>query len=144
MKIDTGIMGGSYAEIGVRARELEALGYDGLMTAETAHDPFLPLAIAAEHTERIELATGIAVAFARTPMVTRVHGQRPAARARSGRFILGLGSQIKPHIEKRFSMPWSHPAAPHARVHPRDARDLGVVERRREARLPAASSTATR
>ena len=48
-----------------------------------------------------------------------------------GRFILGLGSQIKPHIEKRFSMPWSHPARAHARVHPRDARDLGVVERRR-------------
>ena len=80
------------------------------MTAETAHDPFLPLAIAAEHTERIELATGIAVAFARTPMVT-AYTANDLHRASNGRFILGLGSQIKPHIEKRFSMPWSHPAA---------------------------------
>jgi probable F420-dependent oxidoreductase len=110
VKIDTGIMGGSYAEIGTRARELEALGYDGLMTAETAHDPYLPLAIAAEHTERVELATGIVVAFGRTPMVT-AYTANDLQRASGGRFILGLGSQIKPHIEKRFSMPWSRPAA---------------------------------
>ena len=70
VKVDTGVFASTFAEIGVRARELEDLGYDGLMTAETAHDPFLPLAIAAEHTERVELATGIVVAFARTPMLT--------------------------------------------------------------------------
>ena len=109
MKVDTGIMAPSLTEVGVRAKELEDIGYDGLLTAETAHDPFLPLAIAAEHTERIELGTGIAVAFARTPMLT-VYTANDLQRASGGRFIIGLGSQIKPHIEKRFSMPWSHPA----------------------------------
>jgi probable F420-dependent oxidoreductase len=109
MKVDTGIMAPSLAEIGPRAKALEAQGYDGLITAETAHDPFLPLAIATEHTERIELGTGIAVAFARTPMLT-AYTANDLQRNSSGRFILGLGSQIKPHIEKRFSMPWSHPA----------------------------------
>ncbi len=110
MKVDTGIMAPSLTEVGARAKELEDIGYDGLLTAETAHDPFLPLAIAAEHTERIELGTGIAVAFARTPMLT-AYTANDLHRASGGRFILGLGSQIKPHIEKRFSMPWSHPAA---------------------------------
>ena len=109
MKVDTGIMAPSLADIGARAQELEAMGYDGLLTAETGHDCFLPLAIAAEHTRRIELATGIAVAFARTPMVL-AYTANDLQQASGGRFILGLGSQIKPHIEKRFSMPWSHPA----------------------------------
>jgi len=109
MKVDTGIMAASLGDIGRRAKELEDFGYDGLITAETAHDPFLPLAIAAEHTERIELGTGIAVAFARTPMLT-AYTANDLQRASDGRFILGLGSQIKPHIEKRFGMPWSHPA----------------------------------
>src|SRR5262245_9779704 len=80
------------------------------MTAETAHDPFLPLAIAADHRARVELAAGIVVACARSPMVT-AYTATDLQRASNGRFILGLGSQIKPHIEKRFSMPWSHPAA---------------------------------
>src|SRR5579862_7677831 len=109
MKVDTGIMAGALEDIGVRARELEELGYDGLITAETASDPFLPLVIAAEHTERIQLGTGIAVAFARTPMLT-AYTANDLQRHSKGRFTLGLGSQIKPHIEKRFSMPWSHPA----------------------------------
>ena len=69
MKVDTGVMAPSLSDIGPRARELEELGYDGLLTAETGHDPFLPIVLAAEHTERIELGTGIAVAFARTPMM---------------------------------------------------------------------------
>jgi probable F420-dependent oxidoreductase len=102
-------MGGSPSEIGRRAKELEDLGYDGLLTAETGHDAFLPLALAAEHTERIELGTGISVAFARTPMVL-AYTANDLQLMSNGRFILGLGSQIKPHIEKRFSMPWSHPA----------------------------------
>ena len=110
MKVDTGIMAGALDEIAVRARELEDLGYDGLITAETGSDPFLPLVIAAEHTERIELGTGIAVAFARTPMLT-AYTANDLQRHSKGRFFLGLGSQIKPHIERRFSMPWSHPAA---------------------------------
>jgi probable F420-dependent oxidoreductase len=110
MKVDTGIMGGGLADVARRARELEDIGYDGLLTAETAHDPFLPVAVAAEHTDRVELGTGIAVAFARTPMLT-AYTANDLQRMSDGRFIMGLGSQIKPHIEKRFSMPWSHPAA---------------------------------
>jgi probable F420-dependent oxidoreductase len=110
MKVDTGIMAGALEDIAIRARELEEIGYDGLITAETASDPFLPLVIAAEHTKRIELGTGIAVAFARTPMLT-AYTANDLQRHSKGRFFLGLGSQIKPHIERRFSMPWSHPAA---------------------------------
>ena len=109
MKVDTGIMAGALEDIAIRARELEDIGYDGLLTAETGSDPFLPLVIAAEHTKRIELGTGIAVAFARTPMLT-AYTANDLQRHSKGRFFLGLGSQIKPHIERRFSMPWSHPA----------------------------------
>ena len=143
MKVDTGIMAPSLDDIGPRARELEELGYDGLLTAETGSDPFLPLVIAAEHTERIELGTGIAVAFARTPMLT-AYTANDLQRHSKGRFFLGLGSQIKPHIEKRFSMPWSHPARAHARVHPRDAGDLGVVDGRHASSTSGATSTRTR
>jgi probable F420-dependent oxidoreductase len=102
-------MAASLGDIGPKARELEEFGYDGLLTAETGHDAFLPLAIAAEHTDQIELGTGIAVAFARTPMVL-AYTANDLQQMSGGRFILGLGSQIKPHIEKRFSMPWSQPA----------------------------------
>ncbi len=91
------------------AVEAEAAGYGGLWSAETAHDPFLPLVLAAEHTERIQVGTGIAVAFARNPMTLATTANDLQTMTR-GRFMLGLGSQIKPHIEKRFSMPWSHPA----------------------------------
>ena len=110
MKVDTGIMAGALEDIATRARELEDIGYDGLITAETGSDPFLPLVIAAEHTERLELGTGIAVAFARNPMTLANIGYDLQAFSR-GRFRLGLGSQIKAHIEKRYSMEWSHPAA---------------------------------
>ena len=92
------------------AKRLEAQGYDGMVTAEIANDPFLPLALAAEHTERIQLMTSIAVAFARNPMTLANIGNDLQAFSK-GRFILGLGSQIKPHITKRFSMEWSKPAA---------------------------------
>ena len=92
------------------ARRAEDDGFDGLWAAETSHDPFLPLLLAAEHTERIQLGTGIAVAFARNPMTTAVLGNDLQTYSQ-GRFLLGLGSQIKPHITKRYAMPWSHPAA---------------------------------
>src|SRR5690349_2909154 len=110
MKVDSGVMAASLGDIAARAQELESLGYDGLLTAETSHDPFFPALIAAEHTERIEIGTGIAVAFARNPMNLASIGY-DLQQFSEGRFILGLGSQIKAHIEKRFSMPWSHPAA---------------------------------
>jgi probable F420-dependent oxidoreductase len=108
MKVDGGI-GVQLASAGEDARRAEQAGYDGIMTAETAHDPFFPLLLAAGATERIELMTSIAVAFARNPMTLANIGYDLQAYS-EGRFILGLGSQIKPHIEKRFSMPWSHPA----------------------------------
>lgn len=109
MKVDGGIST-DMRRAGRQAKELEDAGYSGGWTAETSHDPFLPLTIAAEHTERLELGTSIAVAFARNPMLLANIGWDLQAFSR-GRFILGLGSQIKPHITKRFSMPWSHPAA---------------------------------
>ena len=92
-----------------KARELEELGFDGLMDAEIAHDPFMPLALAAHHTDKIELSTSIAVALARSPMVAANIAHDLNAYSK-GRFTLGLGSQIKPHITKRFSMPWHGPA----------------------------------
>ncbi len=92
------------------AMRAEEDGFDGVWCPETAHDPFLALALAAERTERVQLGTGIAVAFARSPMTTAVVAN-DLQRMSQGRFLLGLGSQIKPHIEKRYSMPWSHPAA---------------------------------
>jgi probable F420-dependent oxidoreductase len=110
MKVDGIMMTPDLGSVGERTRRMEALGYDGLITAETQNNPFLPLTLAAEHTERLDLATGIAVAFARNPMDLAHIGHDLQAYSQ-GRFILGLGSQIKPHIEKRFSMPFSHPAA---------------------------------
>ena len=109
MRIDGGI-GGDLRGVGKAARVLEEQGYDGLWSAETAHDPFFPLLLASQDTERVELGTGIAVAFARNPM-NLAHIAWDLQAASGGRFLLGLGSQIKPHITKRFSMPWSHPAA---------------------------------
>ena len=109
MKVDSGI-GLDLAGVARDARDREEAGYSGIWTAETNHDPFLPLVLAAEHTEHIELGTSIAVAFARNPMLLANLGHDLQTFSK-GRFILGLGSQIKPHITKRFSMPWSHPAA---------------------------------
>ncbi|HEY2428143.1 MAG TPA: LLM class F420-dependent oxidoreductase [Acidimicrobiales bacterium] len=108
MKVDGGI-GGDLAKAAAAARRVEEAGYDGAWSAETQHDPFLPLLIAAEHTERLELGTGIAVAFARNPM-TVAQTAWDLQTFSGGRLMLGLGSQIRAHIEKRFSMPWSHPA----------------------------------
>lgn len=96
--------------VGDRAADLERRGFAGAFTAETSHDPFLPLVLAARATERMDLGTSIAVAFARNPM-TLAHTARDLNEYSEGRMILGLGSQIKPHITKRFSMPWSAPAA---------------------------------
>ena len=91
-------------------RRLEEIGYDGAFSFEAKLDPFLPLVLAAEHTEKLRLGTAIAIAFGRNPMnlANLAHGLQTIS---GGRFILGLGSQVQPHIEKRFSMPWSKPAA---------------------------------
>lgn len=108
LKVDGGIPN-QLARAAQAAGALEAQGYDGGWTPETSHDPFLPLLLAAEHTTRLEVGTNIAVAFARNPMIVANIGWDLQAYS-EGRFILGLGTQIQPHIEKRFSMPWSHPA----------------------------------
>jgi probable F420-dependent oxidoreductase len=91
------------------ARAAEAAGYDGLTTAENKHDPFLPLAVAAVGTERIGLATSVAIAFPRSPMVV-ANASWDLQVASRGRFVLGLGPQIRPHNERRFSTAWSAPA----------------------------------
>jgi len=90
--------------------ELEARGYDAAFTAEINSDPFFPLVLAAEHSRTIQLTTAISVAFARNPM-TVANLAWDLNQYSKGRFTIGLGSQIKPHITRRFSMPWSHPAA---------------------------------
>ena len=111
MKVDGGLgLTPDIEAIAANARAQEAAGYDGVWTAETSHDPFLPLVVAAANTERLELGTAIAVAFARNPMLLANIGWDLQAMS-NGRFNLGLGSQIKPHITKRFSMEWSKPAA---------------------------------
>ena len=110
MIVDGGIPTDNLAAVPAKAKRLEALGYHGAVTAETSHDPFFPLLLAAEHTEKIQLVTSIAVAFARTPMNLANIGHDLNSFSK-GRFVLGLGSQIRPHVTKRFSMPWSKPAA---------------------------------
>jgi probable F420-dependent oxidoreductase len=86
----------------------ERLGLGALWVAETRHDPFLPLALAANATSRIELGTAIAVAFPRSPTIM-AHTAWDLARLSHGRFILGLGTQVKAHIERRFGVPWEAP-----------------------------------
>ncbi|MDA0789038.1 MAG: TIGR03617 family F420-dependent LLM class oxidoreductase [Proteobacteria bacterium] len=108
MKVD-GHLTADWHEIPEHIRKLEAEGYDGAGSAEMNHDPFFPLLLAAEHSEKIEIQTGIAVAFARSPMILANLGHDLNAYSR-GRFTMGLGSQIRAHITKRFNMPWHAPA----------------------------------
>jgi alkanesulfonate monooxygenase SsuD/methylene tetrahydromethanopterin reductase-like flavin-dependent oxidoreductase (luciferase family) len=97
-------------DAGVVFPRFEEIGYDGAFSFEAKHDPFLPLVLAAEHTKSLRLGTAIAIAFARNPMnlANLAYGLQVIS---EGRFVLGLGSQVRPHIEKRFSMSWSRPAA---------------------------------
>ena len=90
--------------------QLEAIGYDGAFSFEAKHDPFLPIAVAAEHTKTLRLGTAVAIAFARNPM-NLANLAWGAQLLSEGRFLLGLGTQVRPHVEHRFSMPWSKPAA---------------------------------
>ena len=107
LKIDRGIPS-ELARVPGIVTELERAGYDGCWTGELDHDPFLPVLLAAEHSSRLEVGTSIAVAFARNPMTVANLGWDLQTYS-EGRFNLGLGSQVQPHIERRFSMPWSHP-----------------------------------
>ena len=96
-------------DVAARAKRAESDGYDAIWAAEVGHDPLLILAGAASATSQVELGTGILVAFGRSPMITAMQANDVQLLSR-GRLLLGLGSQIKPHIEKRYSMQWSHPA----------------------------------
>ena len=109
MKVDATLMASELGDVAAEVRRFEAMGYDGLFAAETQHDPFFPLVLAAEHSERLQLGTAIAVAFPRSPMHL-AHIGHDLQKFSKGRFVLGLGSQIKAHIEKRFSAAFSHPA----------------------------------
>ncbi len=111
MKVDGGIgVSGGLDGIMESAQKQEELGYDGLWVPETSHDPFTMLPLMAHVTDKVELGTSIVVGFARNPM-SLAYSANDIQTLSGGRFILGLGSQIKPHITKRFSMEWSKPAA---------------------------------
>jgi len=106
----SGMIGADLDAAPAAIAELERRGYDAAFAAEINNDPFFPLVLAAEHSERIGLTTAISVAFARNPM-TVANLAWDLNQYSRGRFSIGLGSQIKPHITRRFSMPWSQPAA---------------------------------
>ena len=121
---------------------LERIGYDTGFSFEAKHDPFLPLALAAQATTRLRLGTAVAIGFARNPMVLANVGY-DLQQISGGRFVLGLGSQIRPHIQNRFSEKWSRPAAPHARAGAGRAGDLGLLGGRIRSCASRATSTAT-
>ncbi len=110
MKIDVGLRGADLRTLGSEAAAYERLGVDGLWSYETAHDPFLPLFAAALATERPSLGTAIAVAFARTPFAM-AQTAWDLQRVSGGRLLLGLGTQVRAHVERRFSAAFEHPAA---------------------------------
>src|SRR4029079_3920240 len=124
MKIDGALLPFDITRTGADARALEAQGFDGLLVFEGTHDPFVTLAVvseatsatlvllavAAEHTTRVELSTAVAIAFARNPM-TCAYLANDLQLLSHGRFVLGLGTQVRAHIERRFGQPWSRPNA---------------------------------
>ncbi|MBL8096144.1 MAG: TIGR03617 family F420-dependent LLM class oxidoreductase [Anaerolineales bacterium] len=113
MVLDVAWMAVPLADMPALAQAAESIGFAGAWTSETQHDPFLPLALAAEHTQRLSLGTAVAIAFARSPL-TLAHTAWDLAAHSRGRFILGLGTQIKAHIERRFGLPW--PESPVAQL----------------------------
>jgi len=108
MKFDVSVFAKDLNAASTLAQAVEDYGFDGLWVAEAAHNPFLPLAHAALATKRISLGTAIAVAFPRSPLLMAQTAWDLAEQS-DGRFILGLGTQIKPHITKRFSATWGKP-----------------------------------
>ena len=109
MKINTGLPVQDLNAVGAAAQAIESRGFSGVSTQENRQDAFLPLAVAATHTTSLELRTSIAIAFARSPMVA-ANMSWDIQRASKGRFTLGIGSQVKGHNVRRFSVPWSAPA----------------------------------
>ena len=109
MKVSIGLPSGDWSEVGPAAFKAEEIGFDAVSTVELSHEPFLRLALATQATEKVELSTAIAIAFSRSPMVLANMSWDLHANSR-GRFYLGLGSQVKGHNERRFSVAWSAPA----------------------------------
>jgi probable F420-dependent oxidoreductase len=109
VKLDRGAALDGPVDVRPDAADAEAAGFDGYWLTEVKHDPFVGLALAATATERVELGTSIAVAFARNPMTTAAAANDLQALS-GGRLALGLGTQVRAHITRRFAMPWSHPA----------------------------------
>lgn len=110
LKIDTQLRGYDLRTLAGMAGRLEEMGFDAAWTFEAAQDPFLPLLVAANATDRLEIGTNVAVAFARSPFAT-AQAAWDLQKASRGRFHLGLGTQVRAHVERRFSMPFDHPAA---------------------------------
>ena len=138
-KLDPGVRA-TAASLDIRAvaedaRRAEALGYDGIITEETKDDPYIVMALAAQATGRVSLATAVALAFPRSPTVTAMTAWT-LQRLSGGRFTLGLGSQVKGHIERRFGMSWSAPGPWLREYVAGAARDLGLLAERHQARFP--------
>jgi len=110
MKFDVSLLVHDLSQMPALARFADELGFDGIWTFETSHEPYLPLVLAAEHSERLSLGTSIAVAFPRSPTITAQIAW-DLARYSKGRFILGLGTQVKGHNERRFGIKWERPVA---------------------------------
>jgi probable F420-dependent oxidoreductase len=109
MKLDASIgFATPLKDVASLARSAEAIGFDAIWTSETQHDPFLPLTHVAASTSRLKFGTAVAIAFARSPMIV-AHTAWDLAQQSQGRFILGLGTQVKAHIERRFGMMWTPP-----------------------------------
>ncbi len=108
MKFDSALSTSDFKTIPEIAQAMETLGFDGVWTSEAAHNPYIPLALAAQATTELELGTGISIAFARSPTIT-AHEAWDLAQLSDGRFMLGLGTQIKTHIVRRFGMEWGSP-----------------------------------
>jgi len=108
MKLDTGLSTRNLSDVPAAARAAEEAGFDAIWTAEAGNDGFIPAALIAEHTKKIKMGPAVAIAFPRSPMVT-AYSAWDLAGLSGGRFILGLGTQVKGHIERRFSTKWEAP-----------------------------------
>ena len=108
MKLDTGLSTRNLRDVPAAARAAETAGFDAIWIPEAGNDGFLPAALIAEHTRRIKMGTSVAIAFPRSPMVTAATAWDLAGLS-EGRFVLGLGTQVKGHIERRYSTKWEAP-----------------------------------
>lgn len=136
-KVDPGLRGAEVppdiSRVAADARLVEEMGYDGLVTEEIKDDPYIAIALAAQATTRLKLATAVALAFPRSPMITATSAWS-LQKLSNGRFTLGLGSQVKAHIQRRFGMVWSPPGPWMREYIPCGACHLGGLAERRASR----------